>query len=188
MGDEMLRHTLGDDITADDINLLATMFVPRHTRGTLLFVKAGLSVGHANQQLDGIRRWLALVPTIMTEAEVNIYTGSNMDIMMSQLKPIDIDMFGITDIGTSAAEQIPFNLKFERDFENISSRRVRALGLALKSAGPSANRPIGWSLINGGFDETLDFSWYLIVEVLIEWPKNNSMRWLDEHIANEENQ
>lgn len=188
MADELIRHTLGDDITTDDINLLATLFVPRHTRGTLMFVKAGLSIGMSNQQLDGIRRVLALVPTVLTEAQMASYTGSNMDRLMGQLKPIEVDMFGITDIGVPANEQIAFNLKFERDFENVSSRRIRAVGLALKSAGPSANNPVGWSLINVGFDETLDFTWYLIAEVLIEWPKNITMEWKEQHIANEENQ
>jgi len=188
MGDELIRHTLGDDVTTDDINSLVSLFVPRHTRGTLMYVKAGLSVGMSNQQLDGVRRILALVPTILSEADAASYTGSNMDILMSQLKPIDVAMFAITDIGVPANEQIPFNLEMERDFENVSSRRSRAVGLALKSAGPSANQPVGWTLLNVGFDETLDFTWYLIAEVLIEWPENKTMVFQPEHIANEENQ
>ncbi len=187
MADELIRITTGGFVAADDQNVLATLLVPRHTRGTLLYVKAGLAVGQANVVLDGHVRVLALVPTVMVEGSFTPFINSIVNIMQL-LKPVDITQIGITDVGTPTNRSFDFTLEMERDFNDYANSRRRVVGLALKSAGPSANNPIGWTLINTGFDETLDFSWFTIAEVLIEWPKNRSMRMPREHVANEENQ
>ncbi len=190
MSDELIRTTIGFDITTDDINVLANIIVPRNARGTLVFAQAQL--GYPVAAAGAFAGWwsiLALVSGVRTEASLtNLISLTNISSFFQSLHPIVADQITITEEGTPTGEFLDLTMKFERDFESLSDLRKRALGLAILNKGPASNQQQGWSLVTTAFDETLELAGFLIVELLLEWPKNITMQWKEQHIANEENQ
>ncbi len=190
MADEMWRRTIGFFISADDINLLASVAVPRHCRATLQYVDFESAVPDAGIQLDAWWQAVALVPGIRTEASLQpLLAAANFAAFVDTLKPILIATKGWGDIGTPANTTfIDTMVSKHRDYGNLSEIRKRVMGIAINNNGPGSNAVRGWSLVYTSFDETLTVVGYLIMEILLEWPKNKTMVFKREHVSNEENQ
>ncbi len=185
----MIRTTRGGLVSADDQNIIASVVLPRHTRGTVVYHKASMTFSDIDQTLLGWWGALLLIPQVPVEADLTTRVGqANFSELMESTKPIDVAVHGLVETGAPNNLFQDLDLHMERDFENISSIRKRALGLALESSGPAANAQVGWSLIQTSFDETLSYGWMWLMEVLVEWPTNFPQFFKREHVANEENQ
>lgn len=190
MADEMWRRTIGWSIATDDINVLATVAIPRQVRATLKYAKFENTVPLANQTLNAWWQAVALVPGILTEAQMTpLISGGNFPAFMATLRPILVATKGWPDIGIPAnAALIDTMVSAERDFGNLDEIRQRVTGLAILNKGPGSNASRGWSIVYTSFDETLTTIGFVILEIVLEWPKHTSLALKSEHIANMENQ
>lgn len=190
MADEMWRRQIGFFNTSDDVNVVATLAVPRHVRATIQYAEFELSVPIADQTFDAWWQVTALVRGIRTEAQVASFIApANFAQFVAVLRPLLMATKGWPDVGTPAnAALIDTMVSKSRDYGNLDEIQKRALGVAIMNRGPSSNQIDGWSLVYTSFDQTLTVAGFLILEILLEWPKNISMVFAPEHVANEENQ
>lgn len=187
MAKELIRFARNWAVGVEGV--LAEVFIPRHTRGTLRYVKAKAVL--ATISIVAAVEYLALVRwTGITAAAIPSPAGTQSELTAGSLKPIVADMNGYTITGTPTNTYGPvIDTEFERTFgPSLSDLEQRVMGIALLNKGPMSNHQQGWAIIRSSTNATLASKGFAIIEMVIEWPPNRSMPWKREHTANEENQ